>query len=378
MQRFMVPARLVARSVAALSVLLLFPAAAFAQAAITGVVKDASGGVLPGVTVEVASPVLIEKVRSVATDATGQYRVVDLRPGTYSVTFSLAGFKTVKREGIELTGTICGHGERRSDASARWRKRSPSAVESPTVDVQSVLVQQTVSSGRDRRHSQLAERLRDPVLDSRTERVAGRRRRRWRRCRRHRGWHGGPRRDHPRREHLWFADQDRRAEHGFHRAGHCRRAAPEHGRRVGSGDQHLRRAGRSGRGRGEPQHHPEGRRQHVQGIRLCQRRDRLDAGQQLHAVAQGPGPEDAGKAEQPVRRGCHGWRPDRPGQALVLRDLRQVGSNNTVPGMWVNKNANNPNLWVVDFDLSQPAFTDTMDRSEASGVSRGRRRNATS
>src|SRR5215831_1710996 len=94
------------RSVAALWVLLLFPAAAHAQAAITGVVKDASGGVLPGVTVEVASPVLIEKVRTVSTDGTGQYRVVDLRPGTYSVTVSIAGFKTVKRDGIELTGTF--------------------------------------------------------------------------------------------------------------------------------------------------------------------------------------------------------------------------------------------------------------------------------
>ena len=65
--------------------------AAFAQAAITGVVRDASGGVLPGVTVEAASPVLIEKVRSVVTDATGQYRIVDLRPGTYSVTVDAAG-----------------------------------------------------------------------------------------------------------------------------------------------------------------------------------------------------------------------------------------------------------------------------------------------
>jgi hypothetical protein len=96
--------------VAVLSALLLFPlffpTAALAQAAITGLVKDASGGVLPGVTVEVASPVLIEKVRSVTTDASGQYRVVDLRPGTYSVTISVAGFKTVKRDGIELTGTF--------------------------------------------------------------------------------------------------------------------------------------------------------------------------------------------------------------------------------------------------------------------------------
>src|SRR5690349_22683695 len=89
-----------------LSVLILLPSAAYAQAAITGVVKDASGGVLPGVTVEAASPALIEKVRSVSTDSTGQYRIVDLRPGTYVVTFSLAGFSTVRRDGIELTGTF--------------------------------------------------------------------------------------------------------------------------------------------------------------------------------------------------------------------------------------------------------------------------------
>src|ERR1044071_9692091 len=98
--------RVVPRSVAGLAVSLLVPAAAVAQAAITGLVKDTSGAVLPGVTGEVASPVLIEKVRSVTTDATGQYRVVDLRPVTYSVTISLAGFKTVKRDGIELTGTF--------------------------------------------------------------------------------------------------------------------------------------------------------------------------------------------------------------------------------------------------------------------------------
>ena len=73
---------IVQRLCAALAVILLLPAAAFAQAAITGVVKDASGAVLPGVTVEAASSVLIEKVRSVVTDDTGQYRIVDLRPGT--------------------------------------------------------------------------------------------------------------------------------------------------------------------------------------------------------------------------------------------------------------------------------------------------------
>src|SRR5579872_2306474 len=87
----------------ALACLLLIPASAFAQASITGVVKDTTGAVLPGVTVEAASPALIEKVRSVVTDAKGEYKIVDLRPGTYSVAFTLTGFSTVKREGIELT-----------------------------------------------------------------------------------------------------------------------------------------------------------------------------------------------------------------------------------------------------------------------------------
>src|ERR1044071_1651439 len=86
------------RSVAVLLVVLFLPAAAFAQAAITGVVRDTSGAVLPGVTVEAASPVLIERTRSVVSDDTGQYRIVALPPGTYSVTFTLTGFSTIKRE----------------------------------------------------------------------------------------------------------------------------------------------------------------------------------------------------------------------------------------------------------------------------------------
>src|ERR1044071_3962141 len=89
-----------------LLVCILAPSIVYAQASIAGVVKDPSGAVLPGVTVEASSPALIEKVRSVVTDASGQYRIVALRPGTYSVTFTLTGFSVVKREGIELTGTF--------------------------------------------------------------------------------------------------------------------------------------------------------------------------------------------------------------------------------------------------------------------------------
>ena len=88
-----------------LLVLLLLPAHVLAQASLTGTVRDASGAVLPGVTVEAASPVLIEKVRTAVTDGTGQYRIIDLRPGAYSLTFTLPGFTTVKRDGIQLAGT---------------------------------------------------------------------------------------------------------------------------------------------------------------------------------------------------------------------------------------------------------------------------------
>jgi len=79
---------------------------ALAQASIAGAVRDTSGAVLPGVTVEAASPALIEKVRTVVTDGAGQYRIEPLRPGTYTVTFSLQGFSTVKRDGVVLTGSF--------------------------------------------------------------------------------------------------------------------------------------------------------------------------------------------------------------------------------------------------------------------------------
>src|SRR5262245_22061800 len=86
--------------------LLLGPFAAWAQnqaSGIAGIVEDTSGSVLPGVTVEASSPVLIEKVRTTTTDDQGRYRIDGLLPGTYTVTFSLAGFNSLKREGIELT-----------------------------------------------------------------------------------------------------------------------------------------------------------------------------------------------------------------------------------------------------------------------------------
>src|SRR5687768_14110275 len=91
-----------ARFVVVAFLLMLAPAIASAQSAISGIVRDTSGAVLPGVTVEAASPVLIEKTRAVVTDGEGRYAIVDLRPGTYLVLFTLTGFNTFRREGIDL------------------------------------------------------------------------------------------------------------------------------------------------------------------------------------------------------------------------------------------------------------------------------------
>src|SRR2546425_6985156 len=82
-----------------------FPALALAQATLTGVVRNSSGAVLPGVTVEASSPVLTGTVRTAVTDGTGQYRIVELPPGPYEITFTARGFNVVKRQGVEVTGS---------------------------------------------------------------------------------------------------------------------------------------------------------------------------------------------------------------------------------------------------------------------------------
>jgi hypothetical protein len=121
----------------------LVPAAAKAQGSITGVVKDTSGAVLPGVTVEAASPALIEKVRSVVTDGAGQYRIENLRPGVYTVTFTLAGFSTIKREGIELTGNFTASVNADLRVGALEETITVTG-ETPIVDVQSTSRQQVL------------------------------------------------------------------------------------------------------------------------------------------------------------------------------------------------------------------------------------------
>jgi Carboxypeptidase regulatory-like domain/TonB-dependent Receptor Plug Domain len=118
--------------------------AAFAQA-IAGVVRDASGGVMPGVTVEAASPALIEKVRTVVTDGDGQYKIINLNPGTYSVTFTLTGFNTVKRDGIELTGDFTAPVNAEMKVGAIEETITVSGA-SPLIDTQSVTQKKSLTS----------------------------------------------------------------------------------------------------------------------------------------------------------------------------------------------------------------------------------------
>jgi hypothetical protein len=121
----------------------LAPASAAAQATITGVVTDASGGVLPGVTVEAESPALIERVRTTVTDGAGQYRIIDLRPGLYTVRFTLTGFSGVARQGVELAGSFV------ATVNAELRVGSFEETitvsgESPIVDVERVTQQRVM------------------------------------------------------------------------------------------------------------------------------------------------------------------------------------------------------------------------------------------
>src|SRR6266566_7455226 len=137
----------VLKSAAIAAALLVFVATARAQestATIAGVVKDASGAVLPGVTVEAASPELIEKVRTAVTDGSGQFRIVSLRPGTYSLTFTLTGFSTVKREGLSVqVGLVTAVN---ADMKVGSLEETITVTgETPVVDTQSAKRQQTLS-----------------------------------------------------------------------------------------------------------------------------------------------------------------------------------------------------------------------------------------
>jgi hypothetical protein len=131
------------RIVLALASVLLLARGADAQSAIAGVVRDASGAVIPGVTVEASSAALIEKVRAVSTDAEGLYKIIDLRPGNYTVTFTLPGFTTVQREGIVLESNFTANVNAELTVGSVNESVTVSGA-SPVVDVQNVVQRQVM------------------------------------------------------------------------------------------------------------------------------------------------------------------------------------------------------------------------------------------
>src|ERR1700675_3608031 len=130
-------------SLVALAGLLMLPTMVMAQSGIAGTVTDASNAVLPGVTVEAKSPVLIEQTRTVVTDGTGQYKLINLSPGTYTVSFTLTGFGTIVREGIVLPANFT------APVSVQMKVGSLSETvtvsgQTPVVDVQTTTRQEIV------------------------------------------------------------------------------------------------------------------------------------------------------------------------------------------------------------------------------------------
>ena len=347
--------RFVPRSAAVLLVLLLLPSSASAQfaGAITGVAKDASGGVLPGVTVEAASPALIEKVRSVVTDDTGQYRIVDLRPGTYSVTFTLPGFSTVKREGIEITGTFVAtvNGDLKVGA---LEETITVTGETPIVDVQSVKVQQTVSNDIIRAipSSRSAGGIQAliPGMSSNGDSggitggggSAG-------------SIHGGK-------------GQDSRTYADGLNIGWAGGGGGQWGNMVNvaaaqelvlstsgglgeaeTGGVTLNAIPREGGNTFSGSFVANGANSAMQGSNYTQslKDQGLKAPSELNSLSE----------INPM------------GGGRIIRDrlwfymsYRRIATDNSVPGMWVNRNAGNPNAWTVDFDKSRQAFSETLDR----------------
>jgi hypothetical protein len=330
------------------------PAAAYAQAAITGVVRDTSGGVLPGVTVEAASPVLIEKVRSVVSDETGQYRVVDLRPGVYSVTFTLPGFATVRREGIELSGTFVATVNADMRVGALEETITVTG-ETPIVDVQSARVQQTVSKDilaaipSSRNASGIQSLI--PGMSTNTDSggvsgsvtgSAG-------------NMYGGRSAD--------SRTQNDGLNTGWAGSGG---GAGQHVNVAGSQEVVISTSG----GLGEAE---------TAGVVLnvIPREGSNNFNGQFnfsgaHGSWQGSNYtqalKDAGlRAPSELR---HLWDVNPMGGGRIIRDklwfyltYRETGASSTVEGMWFNRNAGNPNSWVVDFDRSRQAFTDPRNRT---------------
>ena len=337
-----------------LSALLFLPSTVFAQAAITGVARDTSGGVLPGVTVEAASPALIEKVRSAVTDDTGQYRIVDLRPGTYSVTFTLPGFSTVRREGIELTGTFVAtvNGDLKVGA---LEETITVTGETPIVDVQSARVQQTVSKDilaaipSSRNAAGIQSLIPGMSSDGDNGGINGTQ-------------SGGAGAIHGQR------GNDSRTQSDGNNTGWAGGSAGGGNTPNVAGAQEIVVSTSGGLGEAE-----------TAGVILNV--IPRDGGNNFTGQVNFSGANSSMQGDNYTQelkdRGVaspaellHVYDINPMGGGRLVRDklwfyltYRQTGGERTVPGMWFNRNAGNPNAWTVDFDRDRPAFNDNLDRN---------------
>jgi carboxypeptidase family protein len=315
-------------------VLLALPHIAFGQAAITGVVRDASGAVLPGATVEAVSPVLIEKVRTVITDSTGQYRIVDLRPGTYSVSFTLPGFSAVKREGITLTGDFVATVNADLRVGALEETVTVTG-ESPIVDVQSARVQTVVDRDviaaipSSRNATGIQSLVPGMSSNGDSGGITG-------------GTGGMAGFIHGAR-----ASDSRTLHDGINTgwAGANSNAAISNV----AGSQEIVLTTSGGLGEAET----------AGAVLNVIPRDGSNYTQALR---------DAGLRSPQELRKVFEFNP--MGGGRIVRDklwfyltYRELNAENTVPGMFSNRNAGDPTKWVVDFDTSKAAYNDNVDRN---------------
>jgi carboxypeptidase family protein len=338
-----------------LFVLLLLPSSVFAQAAITGVVRDTSGAVLPGVTVEAASPVLIEKVRSVISDDTGQYRIVDLRPGTYSVTFTLPGFSTIRRDGVELTGDFVATINADLKVGALEETITVTG-ETPVVDVQSVRQQTTVSKDViaaipvSRNASGITALIPGMSTNSDNGNIGG-------------GIGGGVGTIHGGRgnDSRTYADGINTGWAGGSAGGGNMAGSTASAQEVvvntsgGLGEAEtsgvvLNVIPREGSNTFSGGFSFSGANDAMQGSNFTQ--DLQDRGLET--------PEELISVYDVTGQG--GGRIIRDKLWFYLT-YRETQAKNKIPGMFFNNNAGNPNEWSVDFDRSRPAFSDGPDRN---------------
>ena len=293
-------------------VLLTSDAGAQATASIAGTVVDASGAVLPGVTVEASSPALIEKVRIATTDGSGQYRIEQLRGGVYRVTFTLQGFQTVRREGLELAGSFAATVNAELNPGSLEETVTVTG-ESPVVDLQSAQRQRVINqelltaipTGPHPAGGGVPHSRRQPQQRGCRRHEHHQHHRRvavdpWRPCGRHTPSH---RRHHDREHRRHGMVGQRAAQHGQHARG-------VGGLLLGERGEHHRWPA--------DQHDPEDRWQHVLGHAVRDRGQLRVRGHQHQRRAGGARPPDAQHAQAPVR---HQPRPRRSAdrrQAVVL------------------------------------------------------------